>query len=81
MWPGVEPLKGEYNMTYVAEIRKIVDLCREYGIYVVMEFHQDAFSEAFCGEGVPFWGVKAEKGFPWPVDGLFKHWDTEVHEN
>ena len=33
--------------------------CRagQYGIYSLLDCHQDVLSEKFCGEGVPDWAV------------------------
>eukprot|EP00050_Salpingoeca_kvevrii_P012279 m.21381 g.21381 ORF g.21381 m.21381 type:complete len:500 (+) comp3920_c0_seq1:16-1515(+) len=71
-WPGVEPERGQYNATYVAELRKIVDLCARYNITVFLDAHQDCFSERFCGEGVPLWVAKEHTNFPEPLEGLKK---------
>lgn len=34
-------------------------LCRvaEYGIYTLLDMHQDAYSHKLCGEGFPAWAV------------------------
>ena len=29
MWPGVEPDRGVYNLTYIQQIKKIFDMCLE----------------------------------------------------
>ncbi|KAJ3326551.1 hypothetical protein HDU76_012826, partial [Blyttiomyces sp. JEL0837] len=57
MWPGVEPERGKYDKSYLEVIKSIVEMCNEKGIYVILEMHQDSFSERFCGEGVPLWAV------------------------
>ena len=45
MWEGVEPTaKGVYDTAYLAYIRDLVKLAGKYGIYVLMDFHQDMFS-------------------------------------
>ena len=63
MWPGLEPLRGEYNYTYLDEYDQIVKKAAEYGIYTLIDGHQDAFNEYFCGEGVPDWArVTPEEG-------------------
>ena len=36
----------------------------DYGIYTLLDFHQDDLSEKFCGEGLPNWATKT-------LDGLF----------
>ncbi|CAE7552874.1 unnamed protein product [Symbiodinium natans] len=55
MWPGVEPTPGNYNQTYLEVMRKLVDDLHSHGIWTIVDFHQDAFAERFCGEGVPDW--------------------------
>ena len=30
----------------------------KYGIYTLLDMHQDVFSGKFCGEGVPDWAVE-----------------------
>jgi hypothetical protein len=34
---------------------KLVNLAGSYGIYTLVEFHQDLIAEKFCGDGVPTW--------------------------
>lgn len=68
MWPGAEPTRGAFNETYFSELRKIVTLCNAYNISVLLDMHQDTFSEKFCGEGVPLWAAEPEKNnFPEPL--------------
>lgn len=78
MWPGVEPVRGQYNQTYLQIMKGIADLCAKYGIYVLVEMHQDCFSERFCGEGVPEWAVILKNStmnesrlFPEPIGPSF----------
>jgi endoglycosylceramidase len=76
MWPGVEPNRGEYNSTYIAELNKIVAAAGEHGIYSILDMHQDVFSEKYCGEGVPGWAAitnvdSERKNFPFPLDAAF----------
>lgn len=58
MWPGVEPTRGQYNETYMDELEKIVTMAASYGIYTLLDMHQDVLSEYFCGEGIPAWAVQ-----------------------
>ena len=53
MWPGIEPVKGQYNETYISLIKTIAEEAANYGIYTLLDMHQDVLSEAFCGEGIP----------------------------
>jgi len=57
MWPGVEPAKGYYNMTYINIMQEIVQTLANYGIYTLIDFHQDVLNRRFCGEGIPDWAV------------------------
>ena len=36
MWAGVEPKKGEYNLTYLNLMRRLVDKCERYNISVLV---------------------------------------------
>ena len=47
----------------------MVDTAATYGIYTLVEFHQDLLSEKFCADGVPVWAIphQVSKGFPRPV--------------
>ncbi|KAJ3084680.1 hypothetical protein HDU99_007296 [Rhizoclosmatium hyalinum] len=74
LWAGVEPTKGNYNQTYLTELTKIVQMCSDVGIYVLLDFHQDIMSERFCGQGVPSYIVDTNPsansgwtGFPVPL--------------
>ncbi len=41
MWPGVEPMKGEYNETYLNIMEKIVSFMSSQNIFALIEMHQD----------------------------------------
>jgi endoglycosylceramidase len=77
-WSGVEPLEGKYDMEYLQKAKDLVNLMSKYGIYVIIEQHQDNWGEMFCGEGFPYWATKNEGfigmqslEFPWPAKGIF----------
>ncbi|KAI9203944.1 glycoside hydrolase superfamily [Polychytrium aggregatum] len=69
MWPGVEPQRSVRNQSYIEQIRKIVTLSAAYNISVILEFHQDLLSEAYCGEGIPQWATYTDRSmhFPFPL--------------
>jgi endoglycosylceramidase len=76
-WAGVEPIRDQYDMTYVKKMKEIVTLLGKYKIYVIIEQHQDKYSEMFCGEGFPYWASKNvgflgldRFKFPWPALGV-----------
>jgi hypothetical protein len=49
--------KCRYNVSYLAELQKIVGWAAAEGIYTVLDWHQDLLSERFCGEGIPNWAL------------------------
>lgn len=70
MWPGAEPERGQYNMTYIDALMNLTIKAAGYGIYSLLDMHQDVLSPKFCGEGAPGWAVMPSndtKGFPWPL--------------
>lgn len=69
MWAGVEPIQGRYDETYIDKLQTIVRTCADYNISVLLDAHQDIFSERFCGEGVPLWAAANDTWFPAPL-----HW-------
>ena len=53
MWESVEVAPRQYNMTYLDEVDKLINKMGEKGIYTMVDAHQDLFSRATCGEGMP----------------------------
>jgi endoglycosylceramidase len=70
MWPGAEPEKNVFNNTYIELLENITKKAATYGIYTLLDMHQDVLSEKFCGEGAPAWAMKTDgifKKFPLPL--------------
>ena len=42
---------------YLAGVKATVDLLARYGIYSLVDMHQDVYNEEFAGEGAPDWAV------------------------
>lgn len=62
-WEAFEPVKGEYNNDYSEYYRRVVDWAEQLDLYVIVDFHQDAYSRYSldgCGEGFPQWAVTPE---------------------
>jgi len=69
-WPGVEPQKGQYNETYINNMKILVQSLAKGGIYTLLDSHQDVFNRKFCGEGIPDWAVVLDNNtwdFPHPI--------------
>eukprot|EP01094_Clydonella_sp_ATCC50884_P014736 TRINITY_DN2523_c2_g1_i1.p1 TRINITY_DN2523_c2_g1~~TRINITY_DN2523_c2_g1_i1.p1 ORF type:complete len:564 (-),score=118.85 TRINITY_DN2523_c2_g1_i1:864-2555(-) len=71
MWPGAEPIRGQYNETYLEVLEDLVNSLGHAGIFSLLDVHQDLFSRFFCGEGAPDWAVHTSTpdrfSFPWPL--------------
>jgi endoglycosylceramidase len=57
MWEGVQPREDVFDGKYLERMVNIVNEASKYHIYTLVEFHQDLFSQKFCGNGVPLWAV------------------------
>jgi endoglycosylceramidase len=44
-WSALEPTPGKVDAAYVARVRQAVDWARKYGLYVVLDMHQDAWGK------------------------------------
>ncbi|CUE72090.1 cellulase-like protein, putative [Bodo saltans] len=77
MWAGLEPERNEYNMTYLEALRDLVTKAEGFGIYSLLDMHQDVMSSKFCGEGFPPWAaVPANDSlFPWPMTPVYNTTD------
>lgn len=72
MWSATTPSgPGQFNTSYLTNVRGLVESMGEFGIYTLLDGHQDLFSRKFCGEGVPDWAVQpaawAQGTFPFPI--------------
>lgn len=59
-WEAFEPTRCNYDASYLAYYEQVVTWARERGLYVMVDFHQDAYSRfslGGCGEGFPAWAV------------------------
>lgn len=71
IWAGVEPEPGVFDTDYIGSIRDTVNMLAGYGIYSLIDMHQDLYSGVFGGEGAPDWATLtngqtgAVGGFPW----------------
>lgn len=59
-WEAFEPTRCRYDDSYLAYYERVVDEAEALGLYVIVDFHQDAYSRfslGGCGEGFPSWSV------------------------
>ena len=56
-WAALEPVRGEDDENWLSMYDQLLDAAWARGIYTVVDFHQDVYSEVFCGDGFPAWTV------------------------
>jgi endoglycosylceramidase len=56
-WEAFEPVKGDYDMDYLAAYTAMLDAAHDHGHFVIVDFHQDVFASPFCGDGFPLWAI------------------------
>lgn len=71
-WEAYEPTKGKYDVSYLDYYEKAAKAAGDAGLFVIVDFHQDAFSRASldgCGEGFPQWAVPSNQVKATPDNG------------
>jgi endoglycosylceramidase len=63
IYKGVEPEPGVYDGGYLDQIANTEQMLASHGIFSLLDFHQDLYSERFQGEGWPDWAVQ-DDGLP-----------------
>jgi endoglycosylceramidase len=85
IWSDLEPEPGVFDTSYLNSIEQTVQTLGNHGIYSIIDFHQDAYSTAFGGEGAPDWAVQtdgvANPSLPFPYNEFFnpaeqQAWDS-----
>jgi endoglycosylceramidase len=56
-WAALEPTQGQDDAQWLARYDAILDAAWARGIWTVVDFHQDIYSEVYCGDGFPGWTV------------------------
>lgn len=70
LFAGVMPKPGVIDQHYLSRVERIVRLLTRRHIWVLLDFHEDAFNEKFAGEGFPDWAVH-DDGLPFVNLGSF----------
>ncbi len=82
-WSAVQPHPGSHGFdnSHLSQLKAFVEKCGRHGIYVLVEAHQDIFSEKFNGDGFPAWAATTDPTtwpFPIPMRGWKKaHYDSD----
>ncbi len=65
-WSAVEPTAtGGFDDSYLDAVAGVTALCQTAGLYVLLDFHQDAYSKEIGEDGEPLWAI-----VPPPMDLL-----------
>lgn len=56
-WAALEPTEGTYDLDWLSRYQQLLDAAWARGIWTVVDFHQDVYSESFCGDGFPSWTI------------------------
>lgn len=59
-WEALESERCHYDQTYMEYYEQVIEWAAERKLYVIVDFHQDAYSRwslGGCGEGFPKWSV------------------------
>ncbi len=56
-WSAIEPEPGIYNESYLDLVEERVNWAEDFGLYVILDMHQDVYSSKFGGNGAPLWAV------------------------
>ncbi len=44
-WSALEPERGQHNQAYIQNLARVIEDAKKYGIYVMLDLHQDAYSK------------------------------------
>jgi len=56
-WEALESVRGTFDAEYIRRYRLLLDAAQKADLYVIVDFHQDVFHAAFCGDGFPEWAL------------------------
>lgn len=54
---GPEQFNAGIFYSYMSKLVRTIDMLGSYGIYSLIDMHQDALNEVFAGEGFPNWAI------------------------
>jgi endoglycosylceramidase len=56
-WSAFEPQPGIWSPAFLDTLVRIVASCRDHGVYVLLDLHQDAWSKEIGEDGAPLWAI------------------------
>jgi endoglycosylceramidase len=73
-WEALETVRGTFDAEYVRRYRLLLDAAQRAELFVIVDFHQDVFHAAFCGDGFPEWALGNISHGPPHYDCSFPFW-------
>lgn len=68
-WSALEPSPGKYDTDYLQDLDLRLQYAKQYGIYVILDMHQDLYGKKFGG-GAPLWAT-LDEGKPHITGGIW----------
>jgi len=62
-WDAIEPSPSQYDTAYFDKTEERLDWFAEHGVHVILDMHQDVYSQYFCCDGAPEWAIE-DDGLP-----------------
>ncbi len=56
-WSGLEPTEGTFNTANLELLDSVIQSARNAGIYVLIDYHEDAYSKEIGEDGAPLWAI------------------------
>jgi Cellulase (glycosyl hydrolase family 5) len=91
MWKAIEPTPNTNldqllpeGQNYLDLVKEIMDVLYSYGLFVIIDFHQDIAHEIYGGDGFPDWALAVDlfHGKPTePVRLKDRYWSTQYYIN
>ncbi len=57
-WAALEPTQGADDLEWLARYDALLDGAAARGLWTIVDFHQDLYAEALCGDGFPTWTLE-----------------------
>ncbi len=56
-WSGLEPQPQQYREAFFEKLAEVLTLAAAHHFYVIIDFHQDAYSKEIGEDGAPLWAI------------------------
>jgi endoglycosylceramidase len=70
-WDAIEPQPGQYDDAYLDKVAERLEWCREAGLRVILDMHQDLYAPKYGADGAPDWACLDDGQPHQPVPGAW----------